>query len=216
MKNKKVLALLFSLVLLVSVALFGTLAVSAGAVEDDGETLQVFTEGSSDTGESTDDPLLTTENGQSDGGENLPASGNGTEIDLNKDDEEEQAPEPQTDNKVSSSGVHDIDTCDDECSDENCECSCHKMTLFKRLMACSSIEEVEQVIASASEEEFEELTEEEILALEMHISSLEPEPAPRITVELEPPVKSEIVYADDAKAFTDVAPFKDPVVGGAD
>ena len=106
-----------------------------------------------------------------------------------------------------------IETCIDGCTGDNCECECHKICLYYRFMACSSLEEIEIVLSEASEEELLSLTEEELMEIEEYIVSLEPQPAPAIVVEeFEPPVLSEIVYP--TVSYTNVAPFGDPVIGG--
>lgn len=51
--------------------------------------------------------------------------------------------------------------------------------------------------------------------LNEYITALEPEPLPPVFIESEPPVPSEIVFAeeDEIVNMTDVAPFKEPVAG---
>lgn len=103
-----------------------------------------------------------------------------------------------------------IPTCFDGCEDPLCTCPCH---LFDRIMACMTIEEAEAIIEAASEEALALLTEEQIARIEAHLTALMPEPLPPITIEeSEPPVESEI-YSPTVN-FTYVAPFGEPVSGG--
>ena len=103
-----------------------------------------------------------------------------------------------------------IPTCFDGCEEPFCTCPCH---LFDRIMACMTIEEAEAIIEAASEEALALLTEEQIARIEAHLTALMPEPLPPITIEeSEPPVESEI-YSPTVN-FTYVAPFGEPVTGG--
>ena len=83
-------------------------------------------------------------------------------------------------------------------------------------MACASLEEIFDILDAATEEELEALTDEEIEEIEALIESLEPEPLPAVVLEEseDEPVKSEIIYP--TVNFSNVAPFGDPVTGGAD
>lgn len=89
-------------------------------------------------------------------------------------------------------------------------------TLFERIMACTTLEEIFAILDETPEEELLALTEEENQQIEALIVSLEPEPLPPVVLEesQDEPVVSEIVYP--TVTFTNVAPFGDPVVGGAD
>lgn len=105
-----------------------------------------------------------------------------------------------------------IDTCTEGCTGEDCKCPCH--TLFERLMACKTLEELFKLIDDTPEEELMQLSEEQVAAVEAKIAALEPEPLPAVVIEesTDEPVISEIVYP--TVNFDDVAPFGDPVVGG--
>lgn len=84
-------------------------------------------------------------------------------------------------------------------------------------MACSTIEEIYAIFDNATEEQLaalETLSEEKLIALDEHITALEPEPLPPVGIESEPPVPSEIIIpGEEIVNMTDVAPFKDPVAG---
>ena len=105
-----------------------------------------------------------------------------------------------------------IDTCSDDCTDAECKCPCH---LFNKIMACTTQEALEDLIAETPEEYFGLLSDEQIQKVEVHIKSLETVPLPAVTIEndvVEETVPSEIVYP--TVNYTYVAPFGDPVTGG--
>ena len=105
-----------------------------------------------------------------------------------------------------------IDTCSDDCTDAECKCPCH---LFNKIMACTTLEALEDLIAETPEEYFGLLSDEQIQKVEAHIKSLETVPLPAVTLEndvVEEPVPSEI--ARPTVNYTYVAPFGDPVTGG--
>lgn len=110
--------------------------------------------------------------------------------------------------------VH-LETCTEDCTGEGCSCECHALSLFDRLMACDTPEELLALIEATPEEELLALTEDEVAQVEEKVNALEPESAPAIVVEeSEPPVKSEVV-APAAVNYDNVAPFGKPVVGGS-
>lgn len=85
--------------------------------------------------------------------------------------------------------------------------------LFRKLMACRTLEEAEALIAATPEEALRALTEEQVAQVETHMDSLMPAPLPAIVIEeSEPPVESEI-YRPTVN-YTYVAPFGEPVTGG--
>lgn len=89
------------------------------------------------------------------------------------------------------------------------------MSLYDRIMACKTLEEIEDIIMETMEEDLKALTEEQIARIEEYMNSLMPEPLPEIVIEeSDPPVESEI-YRPTVN-YDDVAPFLDPVVGGQD
>ena len=88
-------------------------------------------------------------------------------------------------------------------------------SLFERLMACTTQEALEDLIAETPEEYFGLLSDEQIQKVEAHIKSLETVPLPAVTIEndvVEETVPSEIVRP--TVNYTYVAPFGDPVTGG--
>lgn len=111
--------------------------------------------------------------------------------------------------------VH-IDTCLEGCTGEGCECACHLMSLYERLMACTSLEEISAVLDETTEEELLVLTEEQNRSIGAHIESLEPEPLPAVEINGigDSSVPSEIIY--QTVSFDNVAPFGEPVTGGAE
>lgn len=108
--------------------------------------------------------------------------------------------------------VH-IEGCSDDCTVEGCSCPCHKLSLFDRLMACETYEELMEMIESLTEEEIGELTEDQVAQIDEKALALEPAPLPEVISD-EPddePVDSEIIYP--TVNFDHVAPFGAPVVG---
>lgn len=108
--------------------------------------------------------------------------------------------------------VH-IEGCSDDCTVEGCSCPCHKLSLFDRLMACETYEELMEMIESLTEEEIGELTEEQVAQIDEKALALEPAPLPEVISD-EPddePADSEIIYP--TVNFDHVAPFGAPVVG---
>ena len=127
-----------------------------------------------------------------------------TEVSDSETDEEESSAQEED-----APAAH-IETCSDDCQDENCLCSCH---LFGRLMACETLEELYTLAEETPEEQLLALTEEQNVKIEEKIAELEPEPLPEVTIpeSADKPVPSEIVYP--TVNFSNVAPFGAPVEG---
>ena len=108
--------------------------------------------------------------------------------------------------------VH-IEGCSDDCTGENCNCPCHRMSLFDRVMTCETLEDIWKVLDASTEEEWNELSEEEIAQINVKIEALEPEPYPAVVIDdtVEDTVQSEIVSL--GVNISDVAPFRAPVEG---
>lgn len=86
-------------------------------------------------------------------------------------------------------------------------------SLFERLMACQTLEEIEAIIKATPEDVLKSLSEEQVAQVEAYMDKLMPAPLPAIVIEeSEPPVESEI-YRPTVN-YTNVAPFGDPVTGG--
>ena len=89
------------------------------------------------------------------------------------------------------------------------------MSLFERLMACETLDEIWEIFDASSEEQILALTDEEHAQIGEKIAELEPEPLPAIVIEEESEtVVSEIV--SPTVSFTEVAPLADPVAGEAE
>ena len=82
----------------------------------------------------------------------------------------------------------------DGCTVESCPCQCH--SLYARLMACTTVEEVRAILENVTEEDTANLTEMQITALQEHILSIVPE---------------EEVEAPQTVVFTNAGPFMPPV-----
>lgn len=86
-------------------------------------------------------------------------------------------------------------------------------SLYSKIMACSTYEELEALLESVTEEEFAMLSEEQLEKINARVEELEPAPLPAVIVEDdEETVPSEIVYP--SVNYTNVAPFGGPVTGG--
>ena len=243
MNKKKLIAAVICLVLVITAALPGTLAVSADAASSDG-TISVATP---ETAQTPDDSVVTDDAAPQSESETpaepktctcdpAPAEG-----EAHKEGcplyvaPEKPAEEPKTctcdpapaEGEAHKEGcplyvapekpdeetpaVH-IEGCSDDCKAEDCKCACH---LFDKIMACTTQEALEDLIAETPEEYFGLLSDEQIQKVEAHIKSLETVPLPAVTIEndvAEETVPSEIVRP--TVNYTYVAPFGDPVTGG--
>lgn len=228
MKNKKVIGLLLSLTLVLGLALPGTLATSTDVAGSNGEFSLGVTE------EKTE-PLGDDKNEETPGsGSDTPICTCGTEEGVHAEScdlyvapadlvcscgtedgtHAESCPlyvapaEP-----VPAEGSAHIDTCVEGCTGEGCDCSCHELSLFERLMACETLDELFAIVDETPEAELMALTEEENAQIEAKIAALEPEPLPPVVLEEceNETVISEIIYP--AVNFDNVAPFGAPVEG---
>lgn len=218
MKNKKVLALLVSLVLIVAVALPGTLAVSSDqdAVNSD-FTVDTATP-APETQETTGEPEIPEQ----------PVVPETPE----QPEQPEQPAEPvlvctcdpaPTEGEPHAEGcplyvapeapvvINHIETCLEGCTGEECTCVCH---LYEKIMAAETLDEIWMILDEASEETINALTDEMNAKIDEKIVALEPAPAPEIVVEesADEIVSSEVVYR--TVTYTFVAPFGAPVTGG--
>ncbi len=199
MNRRKVFAVVICLVLVVAAVLPGTLAVSIDQASSETQ-LSVSTE--------------------SNNAENTNASGEADEIQSEQVEEDEEQSQKEeefafTENAVeyedeqSESASSHIDTCSDDCTDEECKCACH---LFNKIMTCTTLDDIWALLDAASEDVLNSLTDEQNAQIDAKITALEPAPAPAIVIEeSEPPVTSEIEYA--MVNYTNVAPFGDPITG---
>lgn len=208
MNKKKLIAAVICLVLVITAALPGTLAVSADAASSDG-TISVATP---ETAQTPADSVVTDDAAPQSESE-TPAEPKTCTCDPAPAEGEAHkegcplyvAPEKPAD-------PSHIDTCSDDCTDADCKCPCH---LFDKIMACATQEALEDLIAETPEEYFGLLSDEQIQKVEAHIKSLETVPLPAVTIEndvAEETVPSEIVRP--TVNYTYVAPFGDPVTGG--
>lgn len=127
-----------------------------------------------------------------------------------KPEDGDKSAEPETPADPVDPACQHIETCSDTCEDETCKCPCH---LYKKIMACATLDEIWEIIDAASEEELNALTEEQQKAIEAKIEALEPEPLPAVVINntVEATVQSEIVTP--SRNVTNVAPFLAPVEG---
>ena len=209
MNKKKLIAAVICLVLVITAALPGTLAVSADAASSDG-TISVATP---ETAQTPDDSVVTDDAAPQSESETpaepktctcdpAPAEGEahkeGCPLYVAPEKPDEETP-----------AVH-IEGCSDDCKAEDCKCACH---LMKKIMECKTLEEIEAIIKATPEDVLKSLSEEQVAQVEAYMDSLMPAPLPAIVIEeSEPPVESEI-YRPTVN-YTNVAPFGEPVTGG--
>lgn len=196
MNRKRILRIIVSLAMVLGMALPGTLMAT---VEEDtaGEELSVTSEVEAPEVEETPDATETpeaTETSEAEGEESSVPEEAATEG--SEETPEGGAPtvaqNPESGNEGSSG----------------------EQSLFERLMACETLEELYTLIDETPEEELLQLSESEVAEVEAKINALEPEPLPPLVLEesTDEPVISEIVYP--SVNFSNVAPFGDPVIGG--
>ena len=230
MKIKKGFALLISLALMIGTVLPGTLALSADEASGSG-TVEVSEEAPASEETVVLDETPTEESAQTCTCDPAPAEGEAHKegcplyVAPKQPAEEEKActcdPAP-AEGEAHKEGCplyvapeqpaasSHIDACSDDCTDAECKCPCH---LFDRLMACTTLEELEAMIKATPEDELKSLQEEQVAKVEAHMDELMPDPLPPIVIEeSEPPVESEI-YRPTVN-YTNVAPFGEPVTGG--
>lgn len=216
MKNKKVIGLVLSFALILGVALPGTLATSTDTTGSDSE----FSIGTG-TVETTEQDSATPLEDADNNADEIPVAEDGAAIDT------------PTCTCGTEDGVHaegcplyaapvapvlpeepaHIDTCVEGCTDEGCECPCHKLSLFERLMACETLDQLFAIVDATPEDELMALTDEQNAEIEAKIAALEGEPLPPVVLEecVNESVISEIIYP--AVNFDHVAPFGAPVEG---
>ena len=209
MNKKKLIAAVICLVLVITAALPGTLAVSADAASSDG-TISVATP---ETAQTPDDSVVTDDAAPQSESETpaepktctcdpAPAEGEahkeGCPLYVAPEKPDEETP-----------AVH-IEGCSDDCKAEDCKCTCH---LMKKIMECKTLEEIEAIVKATPEDVLKSLSEEQVAQVEAYMDKLMPAPLPAMVIEeSEPPVESEI-YRPTVN-YTNVAPFGDPVTGG--
>lgn len=229
MKNKKVLALLISLVLIVAVALPGTLAVSSDqdAVNSD------FTVDTASPAPETPEQPVDPENPEQPEQPETPEQPEQPVV----PETQEITGEPQTPAEVPACTcdpapaegeahkegcplyvdpnapivINHIETCLEGCTGEECTCVCH---LYEKIMAAETLDEIWTLFDNASEETINALTDEMNAKIDEKIAALEPAPVPAVVIEQtkETTVPSEIVYP--TVNYTNVAPFGAPATGG--
>lgn len=106
--------------------------------------------------------------------------------------------------------VHNVEGCTDDCTDEECKCVCH---LFKKIMACTTLDEIWAIMDNMTDEQWAALTETQYEAIDGLIAELD---AAQVQIQPEeddnPQIESEIIYP--TVTYTYVAPFGEPVTGG--
>lgn len=196
MKKRKLAGLFLCFALALGVALPLTMAIPTyadGSSEEKDEMVVIATGSVPSESEDRGDTEAGSEN-----------SGNAETVEV--------ATAPDATKPTSGGGCTHIDTCLEGCTGEDCACPCHN-TLFVRLMAAETLEELYAIIDETAEEDLLALTDVEISQIEAKMAELEPEPLPEIVINgsSDEPVISEIIYP--TINFDNVAPFGDPVIG---
>ena len=228
MKNKKVLALLISLVLIVAVALPGTLAVSSDqdAVNSD------FTVDTASPAPETPEQPVDPENPEQPEQPETPEQPEQPVV----PETQEITGEPQTPAEVPACTcdpapaegeahkegcplyvdpnapivISHIETCLEDCTGEECACVCH---FYEKIMAAETLDEIWAILDEMSDETYNTMTDGMKAKIDEKISALEPKPAPAIDFDVtEPVVESEVSVPTANYAY--VAPFGAPVSGG--
>lgn len=202
---KKVFALVLSLVLLLGIAVPGTLAMDADPTAESTAATEATVPATTAATVETTAPAATTETTAPAGetksqtaeavsaAQSTAATTAATEPTTPAATEETKAPETP---------AH-IETCSDTCTTEGCKCPCH---LYNKLMAAKSIEEMDAIFERTEEALLKALTEAQWEKIDAHYCEIEPAPAPAVVIEVsDPPVASEIVSV--TKNFAKVAPF---------
>lgn len=211
MKNKKVLALLVSLVLIVAVALPGTLAVSS----DQDAVNSGFTVDTASPAPETATPAPDTQ--ELTGGQEQPIDPETPEPVLTCTCDPAPAEgEPHAEgcplyvDPNAPIVINHIETCLEGCTGEECTCVCH---LYEKIMAAETLDEIWMILDEISDETYDTMTDGMNAKIDEKISDLEPKPAPAIDFDVtEPVVESEVSVPTANYAY--VAPFGAPVTGG--
>lgn len=241
MNKKKLIAAAICLVLVITAALPGTLAVSADAASSDG-TISVATP---ETAQTPDEAAPQSETEQPAEPETpveaktctcdpAPAEGEAHKegcplYAAPEQPSEEPKTEPEAETKTCTCDpapadgeehkegcplyvapfVH-LEGCADDCTAEDCKCTCH---LMKKIMECTTLDEIWEVLEAASEEAFEALTDEQNKKIDARIEELEPVPAPAVTLKAADSIVESEIFVPTAN-YTNVAPFGEPVGRG--
>ena len=241
MNKKKLIAAAICLVLVITAALPGTLAVSADAASSDG-TISVATP---ETAQTPADSVVTDDAAPQSESETpaepktctcdpAPAEGEAHKegcplyVAPEKPAEEPKT-EPEAETKTCTCDpapadgeehkegcplyvapfVH-LEGCADDCTAEDCKCPCH---LMKKIMECTTLDEIWEVLEAASEEALEALTDEQNKKIDARIEELEPVPAPAVTLKAADSIVESEIFVPTAN-YTNVAPFGEPVGRG--
>ena len=234
MKNKKVLALLVSLVLIVAVALPGTLAVSSdqdavnsGFTVDTAspapETATPAPETQELTGgqeqavaPETPEPVLTCTcdpapaegEAHKEGCPLAPLSCTCDPAPAEGEAHKEGCPLYVDPNAPVV--INHIETCLEDCTGEECTCVCH---FYEKIMAAETLDEIWTILDVISDETYDTMTDGMKAKIDEKIVALEPAPSPAIVIdESSPSVESEVWLPATNYAY--VAPFGAPVTGG--
>ena len=206
---KKVFALVLSLVLLLGIAVPGTLAMDADPTAESTAATEATVPATTAATVETTAPAATVETTAPAGetksqtaetvsaAQSTAATTAATEATTPATTEETKAPETP---------AH-IETCSDTCTTEGCKCPCH---LYNKQIAAKSIEEMDAIFVATDDALLDALSDEQWEQIDAHFAEIAPAPIPALPTYDDAPVTSEIVYV--TKNYDNVAPF----VGDAD
>ena len=191
MKNKKVFCLLLSIAVLLCVAVPGTFAIAAYAT-DEGAAAEMA---DSNVPNADNEEVIENENSE------------------NESLDEEISDEPIVDDVIADDEEAPVDETADSAAEDETPSQEVEKSLFDRLMATETMDELFAIVDETPEEDLLALTDEENAQIEAHIEAIEPQPLPAVVIEEEDnqPVPSEIVQG--TVNFSNVAPLLDPVAG---
>lgn len=110
----------------------------------------------------------------------------------------------------------DADTYADTTVSEASSESTETVDLFGKIMASTTIDEFAEIVEGATEAELNAMTDEQLTQVTAHVNELNAKAAESETADDE--IENDIVKSEISVPtvdYTEVAPFGDPVVGGA-
>ncbi len=214
MNKKKLIAAMICLVLVITAALPGTLAVSADAAESEGTIAVAAPDAETPAGSAAADeaaPQSEEEKPAEPETPTEPAACTCDPVPAEGEAHKEGCPlyvapeKPDEETPI----VH-IEGCSDDCKAEDCKCTCH---LMKKIMECKTLDEIWAIMDHMTVEQWEALSEAQINAINQLIARLDVQLIPAQPEEdNNPQIESEIIYP--TVNYTYVAPFGAPVSGG--
>ena len=205
MNKKKLIAAMICLVLVITAALPGTLAVSVDAAASDGSIAVAAPDAETPADPAAaDDPAPQSETEQ-------PAESEAETKTCTCDPAPAEGEAHNEDCPLFVAPFVHLEGCTDDCTAEDCKCTCH---LMKKIMECTTLDEIWEVLDAASEETLKALTDEQNKKIGAKLEELEPAPVPAIVLEKSSDETAQSEIVQQTVNYTYVAPFGAPVSGG--